>query len=81
MSNDERLLVASSELDFEQVKSQLADEACPGHQDPSTGHGPLHEIVLAASTTHKINEALEILEYLLANGAVWMQGATRFCRV
>jgi hypothetical protein len=78
MSNDERLLTASSELDFEEVKSLLADEACAGYQDPSTGHGPLHKIVLAASITHKINEALEILEYLLANGAVWMQGTTHF---
>lgn len=74
---DEELLDASSELDFENVKDLLADDACAGYQDPVTGHGPLHNLVLAADKTQKVDEALEILEYILANGGVWMQSSSR----
>lgn len=77
MSKDEQLLVASFELNFEAVKDLLADDACAGYQDPVTGHGPLHKIVLAAKDAkdkRPANDPQEILEYLLANGAVWMQG-------
>ena len=77
MPNDEQLLVASFNLDFEAVKDLLADDACAGYQDPETGHGPLHKIVLAADNAKNRkteHEPQEILEYLLANGAVWMQG-------
>jgi hypothetical protein len=74
MSTDEQLLIASSELDFEKIKNLIADEACAGYQDSATGYGPLHKLVLAANSTERVDEALEILEYLLANGAVWMQG-------
>jgi hypothetical protein len=77
MSNDEQLLVASFDLDFEAVKDLLADDACAGYQDPVTGHGPLHKIVLAAENSKNKKtgqEPQEILEYLLANGAIWMQG-------
>jgi hypothetical protein len=71
------LLVASFDLDFEAVKDLLADDAGAGYQDPETGHGPLHKIVLAANNAENRktgHEPQEILEYLLANGAVWMQG-------
>ena len=74
MSKDEELLDASSALDFEKIKNLLVDDACPGYQDPETGHGPLHKLVLAADKTQKVDEAQEILEYILANGGVWMQG-------
>lgn len=71
---DEELLEASSALDFERIKNLLADDACAGYQDPETGHGPLHKLVLAANETKKVDEAQEIIEYVLANGGVWMQG-------
>jgi len=74
MSLDEELLEASSALDFERIKGLLADDASPGHQDPATGHGPLHKVVIAAKELAKEDQATEIIEYLLANGAVWMQG-------
>jgi hypothetical protein len=74
MSKDEELLDASLALDFERIKNLLVDDACAGHQDPETGHGPLHNVVLAADKTQKIDQAQEILEYILANGGVWMQG-------
>ena len=74
LSKDEQLLEASSQLDFDRVKNLLADDASPGYQDPATGYGPLHNLVLAAERTKKVDEALEIIEYLLANGGVWMQG-------
>ena len=74
MSKDEELLDACSTLDFERVKNLLADDACAGYQNPETGNGPLHKLVLAADETHKVDEAQEILEYILANGGVWMQG-------
>ena len=74
MTQDEELLEACSALDFERVKNLLADDACAGHQDPETGHGPLHKIVLAADRFQKPDHAQEILEYILANGGVWMQG-------
>lgn len=74
MSKDEELLDASSALDFEKIKNLLVDDACPGYQDRETGHGPLHKLVLAADKTQKVDEAQEILEYILANGGVWMQG-------
>ena len=77
MSKDEELLEASSALDFEKVKILLADDACAGYQDPSTGHGPLHKLVLAADKTQKVDEAQEMMEYILANGGVWMQGMVR----
>jgi len=79
MSLDERLLEASSALDFEQVKSLLADDAQAGYQDPETGYGPLHRIILSAKQNPgKIELAQEMLEYILANGGVWMQGDS-FC--
>jgi hypothetical protein len=71
---DEQLLEASSSLDFEKVKNLLAEDACAGYQDPVTGYGPLHRLVLAANETEKVSEALEMAEYILANGGVWMQG-------
>jgi len=74
MSLDDQLLQACTDLDFDKVKNLLADDACAGHQDPETGYGPLHKLVIAAESTGKIDLALEITEYLLANGAVWMQG-------
>lgn len=75
MSKDEELLDACSTLDFDKVKNLLADDACAGHQDPETGYGPLHRVVLAtADKNQKIDDAEEILEYILANGGVWMQG-------
>ena len=74
MSKDEDLLDASSALDFDKVKDLLADDACAGYQDHTTGHGPLHKLVLAADKTQKVDDAQEILEYILANGGVWMQG-------
>jgi hypothetical protein len=79
MSKDEELLDASSTLDFDRIKNLLADDACAGHQDPETGYGPLHKVVLAADKTKKIDEAQEILEYILANGGVWMQGKHTNC--
>ena len=77
MSKDDQLLEACSLLDFERVKNLLADDCCAGHQDPETGYGPLHILVLAADKTGKVDEALEIVEYVLANGGVWMQGVSR----
>jgi hypothetical protein len=74
---DEQLLQATSSLNFDKVKDLLADDACAGYQDPVTGYGPLHKLVLAAQETQKIDDALEIIEYLLANGGVWMQGMAR----
>jgi len=73
MSKEEQLLTACTNLDFEAVKNLLAEDAEAGYQDPETGYGPLHTLVLAANSTKKIPEAKEILEYLLANGAVWIQ--------
>jgi len=79
MSLDDELLEASSALDFERMKGLLVDDANPGHQDPATGHGPLHKAVLAAKELAKEDKAVEIIEYLLANGAVWMQGQSASC--
>jgi len=79
MSLDDELLEASSALDFEKIKGLLADDADPGHQDPATGHGPLHKVVIAAKELSKEDDAVEIVEYLLANGAVWMQGQSLSC--
>ena len=76
MSKDEQLLDASAALDFDKVKDLLADDACAGYQDPETGHGSLHKLVLAADKTQKVDDAQEILEYILANGGVWMQGTS-----
>jgi hypothetical protein len=81
MSLDEQLLDASASLDFDKVKALLVDGACAGHQNPETGHGPLHKLVLAAADDRSnLGAAQEILEYILANGGVWMQGipALRF---
>jgi hypothetical protein len=77
MSKDQELLEASSALDFDRIKNLLVDDACPGYQDPETGYGPLHKLVLAANETQKVEEAQEILEYILANGGVWMQGINK----
>jgi ankyrin repeat protein len=74
MSLDEELLQACSELNFDQIKELLADNAEPGYQDPTTGHGPLHKAVIAAKEKGKEDAAQEIIEYILANGGVWMQG-------
>lgn len=73
MSKEEQLLTACTNLDFEAVKNLLAEDADAGYQNPETGYGPLHNLVLAANETKKVAEAKEILEYLLANGAVWIQ--------
>ena len=73
MSKNEELLTACTNLDFEAVKNLLAEDAEPDYQDPETGYGPLHTLILAANKTKKTAEAKEILEYLLANGAVWIQ--------
>jgi hypothetical protein len=73
MGLDEQLLEACTALDFEKVRNLLVDDADPGYQDPESGHGPLHKLVLAADATDKVDEAVEILEYVLANGGVWMQ--------
>lgn len=78
MSLDEELLEASSALNFDRIKELLADDASAGYQDPTTGHGPLHKVVIAAKEQEKEDEAQEIVEYLLANGGVWMQGLTPF---
>ena len=77
LQKDEELLEASTSLDFERVKNLLADDACAGFQDPVTGYGPLHKLVLAANQSQKVDEALEMIEYILANGGVWMQGALK----
>jgi len=74
MSLDDELLEACSALNFEQIKELLADDADPGYQDPTTGHGPLHKAVIAAKERNCEDEAEEIIEYILANGGVWMQG-------
>lgn len=74
MSPDEELLEACSRLDFESIKNLIADDACAGYQDPETGYGPLHKLVLIAKETGKVDEAIEIIDYILANGGVWMQG-------
>jgi hypothetical protein len=74
MSLDEELLEACSELNFEQIKELLADDAAPGYQDTTTGHGPLHKAVIAAKEQGREDQAQEIIEYILANGGVWMQG-------
>jgi len=77
MSLEEQLLEACSALDFDRVKNLLADDADAGYQDSETGYGPLHKIVIAAKERpQRTDEAQEILEYLLANGGVWMQGTT-----
>ena len=73
MSKDQALLEACTILDFDSVKNLLAEDADPGYQDPATGYGPLHRLVLAAHDTGKVAEAKEIVEYLLGNGAVWIQ--------
>jgi len=74
-SLDEQLLDASSNLNFPLVKDLLAQDVCAGYQDPETGHGALHKIVLsAAAAPAKMSVAKEMVEYLLANGGVWMQG-------
>jgi hypothetical protein len=79
MSLDEEFLAACSELKFEQIKELLADDADPGYQDPTTGHGPLHKAIIAAKDQGKEDEAQEIIEYILANGGVWMQGQSILC--
>lgn len=81
MSKEKALLTACGQLDFESVKNLLAEDAEAGYQDPETGYGPLHRIVLAAEETGKVSEAKEILEYLLANGAVWIQCMCPWCCV
>ena len=80
MSKEEELLDASAALDFGKVKDLLADDVCAGYQDPITGHGPLHKVVLAADKTQKGDDAQEMLEYILANGGVWMQGTIHSSR-
>ena len=74
MTKDEELLDACSNLDFDRVENFLAEDADAGYQDPATGYGPLHNLVLAAHATQNVDSAVEILEYVLANGGVWMQG-------
>jgi hypothetical protein len=75
MSLDDQLLEASSTLNFPLLQDLLAQDISAGYQDPSTGHGPLHKIVLgAAAAPEKLSLAQEMLEYVLANGGVWMQG-------
>ena len=82
MSLDERLLEACSALDFDKVKNLLADDADAGYQDPETGYGPLHRIVLAAKeTAGTTGLAQEMVEYVLANGGVWMQGMSIIIRL
>ena len=79
MTKDNELLEACSNLDFERVKNLLAEDADPGYQDPGTGYGPLHQLVLAAHESQNVDSAVEIIEYVLANGGVWMQGASLSC--
>jgi len=75
MSLDEQLLDASASLDFDKVKALLVDGAYAGYQNPETGHGSLHKLILAAAADPpNPGAAQEILDYILANGGVWMQG-------
>jgi hypothetical protein len=79
-TKEEQLLTACTNLDFETVKTLLSEDPEAGYQDPETGYGPLHKIILSAAQNETQNtaKAKEILEYLLANGAVWIQGMLRF---